>query len=577
MEIRHTKSASLRTRTLRFIEQLKSIAGSFSKTERALFIVALLVLVITTMSILGRVNQHFMITRPAHGGSVSEGIIGTPRFINPLLATSDADNDLTTLVYSGLMRSLPDGSLVPDLAENYNVSEDGLTYTFILKTGLTFHDKEPLTADDIVFTIESAKDPAIKSPKQIQWEGVEVSKTDDQTVTFTLKQPYAAFLEHTTLGILPAHLWNSVSVDEFALSDLNINAVGSGPYQLESIKKKSGVPEYYTLHAFKNFALGEPYISKLITRFYTNENEAIDDITSGTIDSIGGIEPDTARMIFTKNVSIESATLPRVFGIFFNQNQNPLLEDKTIVSAIELALDKEKIVEEVLSGYGRAINSPLGASPEQPQYDPVAAAALLAEDGWEKNDRGILEQTNSKKVTTELSFTISTGDTPELKHALEIVTDNLTALGIAVTPKIFEASNLNQEVIRPRKYDALFFGEIVQNPADLFAFWHSSQRTDPGLNIALYANTKVDTLLEDAATELDPETRELDYASAEAEIMKDMPAVFLYAPAYIYIHKTDIRNITLAHLKNPKDRFSTIHTWYIKTYKIWKIFDKTQK
>jgi peptide/nickel transport system substrate-binding protein len=193
---------------------------------------------------------------PISGGSLSEGVIGSARFINPILAISDSDRDLTTLIYSGLMRSMPDGSIIPDLAESYQISDDGKTYTFILKDDLTFHDGTSVTTDDIEFTIAKIQENAIKSPKRPNWDGVIIEKINSKEIKFHLRQPYAPFLENTTVGIVPKYLWKDVQADEFPLSLFNFEPIGSGPYKIDSIQRnKSGLPQTYSLAPFKNFAL----------------------------------------------------------------------------------------------------------------------------------------------------------------------------------------------------------------------------------------------------------------------------------------------------------------------------------
>jgi peptide/nickel transport system substrate-binding protein len=149
---------------------------SFSKKEWSIFVGLIIVTMVSAVIILQKINLHFMVEIPAYGGTLSEGIIGTPRFINPILAISDADKDLSALVYSGLMKRTADGTLIHDLAESHTISDDELTYTFKLKQGLVFHDGTPITADDVIYTINQAKDPLIKSPRKINWEGVTVLK-----------------------------------------------------------------------------------------------------------------------------------------------------------------------------------------------------------------------------------------------------------------------------------------------------------------------------------------------------------------------------------------------------------------
>src|SRR3990167_7464173 len=140
---------------------------SFSKKEWIVFVGFVVVLLLSTLSILESINKHFMVNVPMPGGSISEGIIGTPRFINPVLANSPADQDLVSLIYSGLYRKSADGSLVPDLAAKYDMSKNGLIYTFTLKDKIYFHNGKPVTADDVLFTINKVKDSIIKSPSKV--------------------------------------------------------------------------------------------------------------------------------------------------------------------------------------------------------------------------------------------------------------------------------------------------------------------------------------------------------------------------------------------------------------------------
>ena len=228
---------------------------SFSASGRALFLFFAAVCIASTIGRVYLLNAAFLISVPAHGGSLSEGLIGSPRFINPVLALSDSDRDLTSLIYSGLLKATPSGEYAPDLAQSYTVSPDGLTYTFTLRANDTFQDGTPVTADDVVFTIQKAQDPLLKSPVAANWDGVTVSEIDAHTVQFKLKSPYAPFVENLTIGILPKALWQNVSDDEFAFSDLNTSPVGSGPFEVGSIaRNSSGIPSSYTLEAFNHYA-----------------------------------------------------------------------------------------------------------------------------------------------------------------------------------------------------------------------------------------------------------------------------------------------------------------------------------
>lgn len=568
--------------------EINTAISTFSKKEWIIFMVFFGLLVASTLGILQTINKSFMVSVPVHGGSTSEGIIGTPRFVNPILATSQTDQDMVALIYSGLMRKNADGSITPDLAEKYEVSKDGLEYTFTLKDDLTFQDGKPLTVDDVVFTINSAKDPIIKSSQKINWDGINVEKIDDRTVKFNLRQPFASFLKNTTLGILPMHIWNNLPIE---LHESNTDPIGSGPYQIKNINKQSsGTINSYDLVSFKKFALGEPYIKNLSIHFYQNEKDLTDALINGEVDQISSITPASALELDKNSYQINSAVLPRVFGLYFNQNQNQLFIDKSVVKAIDQAIDKDRIIREVLAGYGVVIDNPIPPNMVEyqklsPTTDASRAEILekvstdLAKAGWTKNADGFLEKTTTdskkKKTTTPLAFSISTSNAPELAKAADLITEDLRSVGMNVDVKTFDIGNLNQSVIRPRKYDALLFGQIVNYESDLYAFWHSSQRKDPGLNIAMYTSAKVDKILEDAFAITDKEARIKKYLQFEDEVRKDMPAVFLYSPKFIYVASKDIHGSNLDHITTPSDRFANIYSWYINTDQVWKIFVPT--
>ena len=257
-----------------------------------------------------------------------------------------------------------------------------------------------------------------------------------------------------------------------------------------------------------------------------------------------------------------------------------------MVKAISQAIDKDKIVREVLAGYGVTINDPI--PPNMVQYQKLSrednipreqileqVQSDLTKAGWNKNTECFLEKTTTekkKKVVTPLVFTISTSNAPELAQTAELIKEDLQKIGMNVDVKTFEAGNLNQSVIRPRKYDTLLFGQIINHESDLYGFWHSSQRKDPGLNIASYTNAKVDKILEDAFVTVNEETRIKKYIQFEEEIRKDMPAIFLYSPNFIYVVSSELQGLSLNHITTQSDRFSDVYAWYLNTEQVWKIF-----
>lgn len=585
-------------------DELKQALASFSKKQFRIFSAIFIVAFVSVLVMLTKINNTFMVYIPANGGTLTEGIIGMPTLVNPVLAISDADKDITSLVYSGLMRKMPDGTFVPDLAESYTVSPDGTVYTFTIKKKAKFHDGKSLNADDVIFTIEKIEDPLIKSPRKLGWDGVSVSKTDDYTVVFTLKKPYISFMDNTTIGILPSHIWKNITPAEFGLSQYNINAIGSGPYKVSSINKnKDNIPNEYSLKYFKEFTLGSPHITNLNIISYSNEKDLVEGLASHSIDQAGGISPENSKTIEESGYTLHTATLPRMFGLFFNSSKNKIFNDPQVIRALDTAIDRNAVVDQVLNGYGVAIKSPIPENLTEEnlyngseKYSVDDANKILDNAGWVLGKDGIRTKGGTKTVTKKvkvgkkivtqtttvktndpvvsLSFSITTGNTPELKQAALLLKDQLAQIGVQVdVKKVYETGPLNQ-LIRSRDYEALFFGQVVNHESDLFSFWHSSQQTDPGLNIAMYNNKKVDTILENIQKTLSYDTRLNLYKNLSDEFNNSIPALLIYSPKYIYATSSKLNNVQLNTITVPSDRFALVYTWYANEDHVWKIFTK---
>ncbi len=578
---------------------MNETVSAFSPLEKVLFWLCGLIFLISALVLLSKANDLFMVDVPTRGGELVEGVIGTPHLANPLFAVSEADKDIVSLVYAGLMKVESDGKLVPELAKSYAVSDDGRTYTFTLREDAVFHDGEPVTADDIEFTIRKATDPSVKSPKRANWEGVTVSVPNPQQIVFTLKQPYAAFLESTTLGILPKHLWKVLDPEQFAFSQYNIQPIGAGPYKIDEVSKNNlGVPTQYSFVPFSEYALGEPLISKVNFVFYPSEEAAIEGYGIGEIEAINTLTPRKADSIKKPGSVIRQAALPRIFGVFFNQNQNSLFTQKEVRAALDMAVDREEIITKVLNGYGAPLAGPippslmvgtttvavpvpimsLNAATSTATTTPGIenAKKLLAKNGWKLNKNGIMEKTVKKSVYT-LQFSLSTTNSEDLIKTAQILKRQWEKIGARVEIKSSEQGEFNQTILRPRKYESLLFGEVVGRNLDLYAFWHSSQRNDPGLNIALYTNAKADKLLEQARSEVNPQKRAQLITQFTQELAKDQPAIFLYSPSFLYLMPDKVKNVTLSKTSDPSERFSEIERWYVNTERVWNIDLFTEK
>ena len=401
---------------------IKRALRSFTIAERTVFNFFVAVFIISGAVLLLKVDNAFLVEVPIRGGSLTEGVMGNPRFINPVLALSEADKNLSALVYSGLIRVDENGKSKNDLADSVNISPNGLIYTVHISDDAYFHDSEPVTADDVIFTLQKVIDPAIKSPKRGNWDGVTVSKVNDKTLTFSLAKPYTPFMENLTLGILPKHIWKNVSDDEFSFSQFNTLPIGSGPYKVTTVRRNSGgIPDYYELVPFDKEIGGAPYVKKMIFKFYPNESELVSAYKAGDVESIGGISPEEARSLGSKIDNILTSPLPRVFGVFFNPNQNKIFLNKEVRQALDLSAPKEDIVKNVLGGYGEPIDGPLppGLFPwsGKKSYDDMTpdervqkAKDILENAGWVRNGAtGIYEKLDKKTVETISSIVVSLG------------------------------------------------------------------------------------------------------------------------------------------------------------------------
>lgn len=592
LETEDTLTKLNKERSIKSLGRLEVLLTYFSPGERLLLYGLTITLALSTFVMLISLNTWVSTVVPASGGNLVEGEVGPARFINPILTLSQPDEDITSLVYSGLMRAMPDGSVVPDLASSYSISPDGMTYTFTIQPNATFQDGTPVTADDVLFTVEKAQDPEIKSTERANWDGVVATSPDAHTVVFQLQHAYAPFIENTTLGILPKHLWANVSAEEFPFNPLNTHPVGSGPYKVASFDTDStGSATRYNLVPFAQYTLGTVHLSHITFVFFTNTDAMLNALNAHTIDAIGGVAPANLTDIKRNDINVVQVSLPRVFGVFFNQTHAPALADLSARQALDAAIDKNALVATVLNGYGTVLSGPIPANllsntaPAVPQpFKNVLAEEIgttTSTTTYTDNARAILQNggwTFSPttglwtKKTLVLSFTLATADSPELVATANTVANDWRTLGVKVVVQIYPLSELNENVIRPRAYDAILFGEVVGRDLDLFAFWHSSQRNDPGLNLAMYANTRADALLAQARTSTSNADRTKIYEQFAATLEKDQPAVFLYSPSFLYIVPSSLQGVELGALTSPAERFLNAYQWYTDTARVWNVF-----
>jgi len=530
------------------------------------------------------INQLMSVPGVSAGGSFTEGILGTPRFANPVLAITRADQDVTTLVYSGLMKIAPDGTLVPDVAESIVVSDDGTTYTIVLRTDVQFHDGVQLTANDVLFTIGLAQNADLKSPFRGNWNDVVVEAVDQETLLISLSEPYAPFIENFTIGILPAHIWRTIPIAQVPFSEYNTTPIGSGPYMVKSAAfSSSGTVDSYSLTAAPDH-YQNPLIAEITLKFFGTELALGEALTQGTIDATSYIPPEQLGTIDPEVFTTINTPLPRTFGLFFNQNRSVALRDSAVREALELVLDRQAIIDQAISGSGIPSLESVVSSTSAVQSTDVASTSNLTDTQRLEAARSILEDADwsltsvgtwEKEIddsAIDLTVTIRTANNPTLEATLEAVTAAWRELGVTVLTEQYEQTDLIQSVIRPRDFSVLLFGLDVSRSRDLFPFWHSSQQNDPGLNITQYANLTVDDYLETARVSQNEPDRLAAIDSALTVIRTERPAIFLFQPTNVYVVNRSIQTAPMQQMGRPADRFSNIAIWNTSTSDLWPFF-----
>ena len=379
-------------------KQFKFLFRFFSKKETGLFSAGVALIVIGVVIWGYTFVKNHRVIEPEVGGDYSEVIVGSPRLINPLYSSAnEVDHDLTRLLFSGLMRYDASGTLVPDLVESLDVNDDGTTYTATLAENLSWHDGTPLTALDVVFTIERIQDPAVASPLRLSFQGVIVEQIDDRRIAFTLENAFAAFPHALTVGLIPQHVWATTRPSGMKLADANIRPIGNGPYKfVELAKNRGGIIVDYTIERNTAFHRGAPFVESMKLSFAPDVLSAVDMYTSKRVDAIHFV-PRNNREEFTKrDTTIHQATLPQYTALFFNEKRNEALETTKVRQALAHAIDRQQMIDRLFGDSAVAIQSVLipgmpGAdhAPDVTVYpfSLTSSTALLDDAGWDSITR----------------------------------------------------------------------------------------------------------------------------------------------------------------------------------------------
>jgi len=566
-------------------------------------------------------------TVPIAGGDYAEALIGQPKYINPVYAAAgEADYDLSRLIYSSLFRRGKNGDLVGDLVKSYAVSDDGKTYDLTLKDGVKWHDTEllprDLNTDDVVYTFNTIKDAQYNSPLRTAFTGVTIARVDGKNFKFILSEPYAAFLELLTFGIMPVNLWYKVSPESFGLTELNLKPIGSGQYKFSALTKNSaGRIVEYSLVPNTDYYGAVPLVN-INFRFYSGFEEAIAALNDNEVGGISYLPREMRKNIIMPNtVNFYKLRLPQITAIFFNQANNVSLKEKTVRQALALALNKNEIISDVFGGDAYAVDGPIlpdnfayDADMKKYAYDPREALKLLTGAGWQLSKiteddvaraSSLIEAASSsaeqggseegpdgeerralaearaivrmgpgkwqKKNDSYLTIKLTSVDKDDNNHVMSAVRNAWLAIGVKTEVEALPASRLQTEVIKSKGYEALLYGQMVGADPDQYTLWHSSQTKEGGSNLANYTDKDVDRLLEDARMTSDQNLRRGKYAAFQETLAEELPAIFLYSQFYIYVQDKKIKNFDVKNISLPRDRFANVAEWYIKTGKklVW--------
>jgi peptide/nickel transport system substrate-binding protein len=558
------------------MKQLKYLGRILSHTEYLIVKILFCVLLINVTFLSWRWYMGNTQSVPEQGGKYTEALIGSPRYINPvLLQNNDVDRDLAQLVYSGLMRYGIDRRIIPDLAERYELSSDSLTYTFYLRKDVLWQDGEPFNADDVLFTVAQIQNASIKSPLAASFKDVFVQKKDDYTIQFGIKKPFAPFLDLMTTQIIPKHLWGQITPEGFSLATLNVRPIGTGAWKFKSLKKASdGTIHTYTLVSNDNYYGQRPYLQSLVFKFYPDGESAIQALKNRNVDGISFL-PHELRTRLIKDTGLQYYTfnLPQYTALFLNRENNADIASKAVRQALAYGIDKQRIVSDVLAGEGAVIHSPilpgfLGYNEQGKAYSYNAQKAkeLLHGEGWKEDERGIM-----MREKREFHVIITTVNKPESIAMATRIQESWRTIGVTSEIQSVDPLRIKEDVIDPRRYQAFLYGAIIGSDPDIYPYWHSSQSRAPGLNLSLFAHAEADKLLEEGRMLSDPSQRAEKYKKFGDIILEEVPAIFLVSPTYNYVMIKKIQGVTdKKQIIYPSDRFGDISAWHSKTKREWK-------
>lgn len=518
-----------------------------------------------------------VLPQAAPGGIYTEALIGSMGRLNPMLDWNNStDRDINRLIFSGLMRFDGRGMPQPDLADSWGESADGMTYNFSIRENAEWHDGEPVTSDDVIFTIEMIKSSGSFFPEDIKnlWSQIEVKKLNDHTLQFTLPEPFAPFLDYTTFGVLPKHLLEDVPADQIANADFNTAPIGSGPYKFDRLIVSGGQITGVVLAVNEDYYLPRAFIEQVVFRFYPNSEAALQAYQSGEVLGISQISNDVLQNALSDpTLSVHTSSLPQLGLVFLNNNNSsvPFLQSANVRRALLLATNRNVITSKILKGQAVIADGPILSGSwahydeiEHLDYDPDAAGALLKEEGYVIPAGGGDVRAKEGQF---LTLTLTHPDDEIHTQIAQAIQADWAIVGVQVDLQAVSYEALVNDFLTTRSYQAALADlNTIRTPdPDPYLFWHQSEATG-GQNYSQWDNRTASEFLETARTTADFADRARLYRNFQVLFTKDMPSLPLYYPVYSYGVDTQVQGVQVASvIYDTSDRFTLINEWYLVT------------
>lgn len=526
-----------------------------------------LVLITAIMTTLGYVQlrRSTLVDSPKPGGVYIEGMVGEVNNLNPLFVNGSVDNSVNRLIFNGLVRYDTRGRIAPDLAKSWRVADDGQKYIFTLKDDITWHDGEPFTASDVVFTVQAIQNPLTRSNLFSNWNGITVTSQGNNTVTFELPGSFAPFLNALTLPILPEHLLKDIDSARLRTASFNASPIGTGPFQFQALRTGQTNNRQIELTKNNNYFRGSPKLDRFIIRLYENANDLSTALKNREITAAVDLNSDVLADFETDN-SIRIETMPLNSGVYaFFKTTSPLLKDTTVRQALVKAINRQAILQVFESRYAPLktplLPSQLGFDKRYSQTTNIAESEkILDKKGWKKGDDGVRQKGSQK-----LAYSLVTVDNPEYKTVATNLKEQWSEIGVDINIEYLTPDQLQQSAIAAHLYDILLYSISIGQDPDVYAYWHSSQIKTGGVNFSEWSSPLADTSLDIGRTRYDNVLRQARYKTFMNEWLRGAPAVALYQPRFNYAYHQNARGFVSFPADSPAERLTNVQEWTVNT------------